>query len=928
MENKWKFGIRPKITIGYIIIIVCLFASVIILNNQIRSLQQERNFLLQYNNKVETLTNNVEKFVMDMQAGQRGFVITGNEIYLEPYYKAAGEWQIEFKELYQLMADKPDQQQKLQVVRETTDLWIEEAGENAIRLKRDNDDAAIQQFYANDRGREYMQSIRNQFNDFRESEREIAQVRAEELDKQNNNLTVGLFGLLLTVSIIAIVISSQVSKSIVRTINDVTQTIKKIASNNGDLKERIHVNTNDEINELANATNDLLDNLDGREWLQTNLAEIVTKYQGVASIEALAKVFMSEIAKMTNSSSGAFYVREIEDNRNHFIKNASFADNNFEKDIGRESFRIGQGLIGQCVQEKQTFIFNEIPEDYRYISTGLGEVPPRSIFIVPILFEGDVIAVMELATMSEYSKLQQDLVKQIVETFGLSINSVIGRMEIIRLLNESRAMTEELQVQSEELQTQSEELQMQTEELTQINEQLEEKTKDAETKNKELEKIRKELVEKAEQLTLHSNYKSEFLANMSHELRTPLNSILILSEMLAENDQGHLTDEDAEFANVIHSSGEDLLSLINDILDLSKVEAGKLEVLFEEVNLSELPQHMEHVFSPIAQKKNLEFHIFKEDDVIDLFFTDEKRFQQILKNLLSNAFKFTEEGSVALTIKQIENQLQTEEMRAISKDWLEVSITDTGIGIPADKHELIFETFQQADGATVRKFGGTGLGLSICKQFARLLGGWITLQSEEGVGSVFKLVIPSLPNGLILDKHLNIDYSEVAVSQASYEPSTAFVSDLAKLEVQKQTVIEKDEVLVSLHDHTNVFQNKNILIVDDDYRNIYALKTALEKRGVNILVAKDGIECLDILQDNTEIDIVLMDIMMPNMDGYEAMYRIRNDLQLKELPVIALTAKAMKNDRDKCLEAGASDYISKPLNLDQLFSVLRVWLVS
>lgn len=928
MENKWKFGIRPKITIGYIIIIVCLFASVIILNNQIRSLQQERNFLLQYNNKVETLTNNVEKFVMDMQAGQRGFVITGNEIYLEPYYKAAGEWQIEFKELYQLMADKPDQQQKLQVVRETTDLWIEEAGENAIRLKRDNDDAAIQQFYANDRGREYMQSIRNQFNDFRESEREIAQVRAEELDKQNNNLTVGLFGLLLTVSIIAIVISSQVSKSIVRTINDVTQTIKKIASNNGDLKERIHVNTNDEINELANATNDLLDNLDGREWLQTNLAEIVTKYQGVASIEALAKVFMSEIAKMTNSSSGAFYVREIEDNRNHFIKNASFADNNFEKDIGRESFRIGQGLIGQCVQEKQTFIFNEIPEDYRYISTGLGEVPPRSIFIVPILFEGDVIAVMELATMSEYSKLQQDLVKQIVETFGLSINSVIGRMEIIRLLNESRAMTEELQVQSEELQTQSEELQMQTEELTQINEQLEEKTKDAETKNKELEKIRKELVEKAEQLTLHSNYKSEFLANMSHELRTPLNSILILSEMLAENDQGHLTDEDAEFANVIHSSGEDLLSLINDILDLSKVEAGKLEVLFEEVNLSELPQHMEHVFSPIAQKKNLEFHIFKEDDVIDLFFTDEKRFQQILKNLLSNAFKFTEEGSVALTIKQIENQLQTEEMRAISKDWLEVSITDTGIGIPADKHELIFETFQQADGATVRKFGGTGLGLSICKQFARLLGGWITLQSEEGVGSVFKLVIPSLPNGLILDKHLNIDYSEVAVTQASYEPSTAFVSDLAKLEVQKQTVIEKDEVLVSLHDHTNVFQNKNILIVDDDYRNIYALKTALEKRGVNILVAKDGIECLDILQDNTEIDIVLMDIMMPNMDGYEAMYRIRNDLQLKELPVIALTAKAMKNDRDKCLEAGASDYISKPLNLDQLFSVLRVWLVS
>lgn len=929
MENKWKFGIRSKITIGYIIIIICLFASVIILNKQIGSLQQERNYLLQYNNKVETLTNNVEKYVMDMQAGQRGFVITGNEIYLEPYYKAAGEWKIEFEELYQLMEDKKNQQQKLQVVRETTELWIAEAGENAIRLKRDNNDAAIQQFYANDRGREYMQSIRNQFNDFRESEREIAQIRASELDSQNNRLTIGLFVLLLAVSSIAIIISSQVSKSIVRTINEVTQTIKKMASENGNLKERIHVNTKDEINGLAKATNELLDNLNGREWLQTNLAEIVTKYQGVASIDTLAKVFMSEIAKMTNSSYGALYIRETINHENHFIKKASFADTNSHIEIGRENFRLGQGLIGQCAQEKHSFLFNEIPKDYRYISTGLGEVPPRSIFIVPILFEGDVIAVMELATMYEYNKLQQDLVKQLVETFGLSINSVMGRMEIVRLLNDSRAMTEELQVQSEELQTQSEELQMQTEELTQVNEQLEEKTKDAETKNEELEKIRQELEKKAEQLTLHSNYKSEFLANMSHELRTPLNSILILSEILAENEQGRLTDEDTEFANVIHSSGKDLLALINDILDLSKVEAGKFEVLFEEVNLSELPVHMEHTFLPVAQKKNLEFHIFKAEDVKDLFYTDEKRFQQILKNLLSNAFKFTNQGSVALTIKQIDSQLQTEEMSAISKDWLEVSITDTGIGIPIDKHELIFETFQQADGATVRKYGGTGLGLSICKEFAKLLGGWITLQSEEGVGSIFKLIVPSLPNGLILDQHLNIGYSEVAATQVSLEPFTDYGADFANpVEIQKQKIIQKDEMPFSLSGDGDVFQGKNVLIVDDDYRNIYALKTSLERRGMNILVAKDGIECLDVLQGSAEIDIVLMDIMMPNMDGYEAMSRIRNDLQFKELPIIALTAKAMKNDRDKCLEAGASDYISKPLNLDQLFSVLRVWLVS
>ncbi|QEY22147.1 response regulator [Psychrobacillus sp. AK 1817] len=936
MEDKFKFGIRSKITVGYIIIILCLFASVIILNSQIRSLQQERNDLIKYNTEVETFTNNVEKYVMDMQAGQRGFVITGNDSYLEPYYKAAEEWQVEFDQLFDLLEDKPKQQEKLVEVKGTIDLWIAEAGERAIDFKRQNNEQGIQQFYANDRGREYMQSIRSQFNDFREYERNDAQTRAQELDDRNNMLTIGLFGLLVIVSAIAIAMASQVSKSIVRTVKDVTETIKKIASENGDRKERIHVTTNDEIKDLAIATNELLDNLDDREWLQTSLAEIVTKYQGVGSIDKLASVFMSEISKMTNSSYGAFYVRETNNQEVHFIKKAAFADSNSQNEIGRESFRLGQGLIGQCALEKNVFVFNEIPKDYRYISTGLGEVPPRSIFIVPILFEDEVIAVVELATMSEYSKLQQDLVTQIVETFGLSINSVMGRMEIVRLLNESRAMTEELQAQSEELQTQSEELQtqseelqMQTEELTQINEQLEERTKDAEAKSEELEKISLELEEKAEQLTIHSNYKSEFLANMSHELRTPLNSILILSEMLSENGKGNLSEDEAEFAKVIHSSGEDLLSLINDILDLSKVEAGKLEVLFEEVNLSELPVQMEHIFSPVAQKKNLDFRISKAENVPDIFFTDEKRFQQIIKNLLSNAIKFTEKGSVALTIKQLDSNLQTEQMLDISKEWIEISIADTGIGIPTDKHDLIFESFQQADGATVRKYGGTGLGLSICREFAKLLGGWITLQSQEGMGSTFTLVVPSLPKGPILEQ-IDLSFGEVASTQAKVEEiqEVREEQENSTLEEQEQKIKEQEEKFEALPEDANVFSNKNILIVDDDYRNIYALKTALERRGINILVAKDGLECLDIVQSNAEIDVVLMDIMMPNMDGYETMSKIRNEMNMTELPIIALTAKAMKNDRDKCLEAGASDYISKPLNLDQLFSVLRVWLAS
>ncbi len=715
MKNKYRFGIRSKITIGYVVIIICLLAAVLLLNNQIRSLQKERNNLIEYNTEVQTLTNTIEKLVMDMQAGQRGYIITGNETYLDPYYNAGREWETKYEELYQLLKAKPEQQEMLEEARETIETWISEAGERAIGLKRANDNEGIQAFYANDNGRQYMNTIRSQFEAFRKSEVELTQARADELDGENNALTLALFGLLVLVSVIAITLASQISNSIVKTISEVTKTIEKIASDNGDHKERIKVKTNDEIRELAYATNNLLDKMEDREWLQSSLAEIVTNYQGVSSLDALSNIFLSQVAKLTDSSYAAFYVNQPNSEEPLFVKKAAFADSSTENDIGRESFRLGQGLIGQSAKEKRVIMFKDIPTDYKFVSTALGQVPPASILIVPVLFEGEAIAVVELATLKEFNEIQQDLVKQIVETFGLSINSVMGRMEVVRLLSESRAMTEELQAQSEELQTQSEELQtqseelqMQTEELTQINEQLEERTRDAEAKSTELERIRQELEEKAEQLMLHSSYKSEFLANMSHELRTPLNSILILSEMLSENGKGRLTEEEAEFAKVIHSSGEDLLSLINDILDLSKVEAGKLEVLFEEVNLNELPHHMERTFLPIAHNKNLAFQVSKDKNVPDIFYTDEKRFQQILKNLLSNAFKFTEAGSVKLAIKQIAKNDLSEDMKDISKEWVQLSVIDTGIGIPEDKHEFIFESFQQADGATVRKYGGTG----------------------------------------------------------------------------------------------------------------------------------------------------------------------------------------------------------------------------
>lgn len=484
-------------------------------------------------------------------------------------------------------------------------------------------------------------------------------------------------------------------------------------------------------------------------------------------------------------------------------------------------------------------------------------------------------------------------------------------MEVVQLLNESRAMseelqaqTEELQTQSEELQTQSEELQAQTEELTNINEQLEERTREAEEKTAELEITKSDLERNAEELIQSSKYKSEFLANMSHELRTPLNSILILSEMLAENAKAENQEEDEEFARVINSSGKDLLNLINDILDLSKIEAGKLEMIYEEVNINELPLYLKQSFTHFSNDKDVVFNVVKEDDVADVIHTDHKRFQQILKNLLSNAFKFTEHGSVNV---HLYNPSLTKEQQRISEQWLAISVTDTGIGIPKEKHELIFESFQQADGATVRKYGGTGLGLSICKEFAQLLGGTITLDSTEGEGSTFTLYIPSLQTGL----PNNVEMPAESIFEV---PSVEETPDATQTDMP--AIVEE-----------NFFKNKRVLIVDDDERNIFALEKTLQQHGMIVDSVRNGRECLNFIEKDRHVDVILMDIMMPELDGYDTMQILREDMNI-ELPIIALTAKAMKSDREKCIAAGATDYISKPLNLEQLFSVLRVWLTT
>jgi signal transduction histidine kinase/ActR/RegA family two-component response regulator len=418
--------------------------------------------------------------------------------------------------------------------------------------------------------------------------------------------------------------------------------------------------------------------------------------------------------------------------------------------------------------------------------------------------------------------------------------------------------------------------------------ELEEKAKLLEVKNQEVELASRSLEEKAEQLSLISKYKSEFLANMSHELRTPLNSLLILSKTLADNRDKNLNLEQVKFASTVHSAGQDLLALINEILDLSKVEAGKMPVSPKAVPLKEVQDYIDQTFRPVAEHKGLEFVIETADNLPKAIYTDENRLHQILKNLLSNAFKFTDKGQVKMQM------LWDQDRKDIAgKGALVFRVTDTGIGIPAEKQKLIFEAFQQADGTTSRKYGGTGLGLTISRELARLLGGVIEVASHPGQGSTFVLVLP-------------LKYTGVDGGSPSSE-----IEENHSVKVLPQTAD---------------FTGRKILIVDDDVRNVFALSSVLKMRGMNVIFAENGRQGLKVLVENPDTDLVLMDTMMPEMDGIQATREIREIEQFKELPIISLTAKAMKGDREKCLAAGASDYVTKPVDEAYLLAVMYSWL--
>jgi signal transduction histidine kinase/CheY-like chemotaxis protein/HAMP domain-containing protein len=961
----------------------------------------------------------------------------------------------------------------------------------------------------------------------------------------------------------------------------------------GDLTRSIRVEAEGEVAALKDNINQMIANLrettlknSEQDWLKTNLAKFSRMLQGQKDLLTVARLILSELAPLVSANHGVFYSMDNSKDEPRLKLLASYAYR--ERKTVANEFRLGEGLVGQSALEKERILLTNVPADYIQINSGLGAAPPYNIVVLPVVFENEVKAVIELASFERFGATHQVFLDQLTESIGIVLNTIEANMRTEALLTQSQSLARELQSQQEELQQTNEELADKAQLLAEQNAEVE-------RKNSEVEQAKQELEEKAEQLALTSKYKSEFLANMSHELRTPLNSLLILSQQLAENPDGNLSSKQVEYARTIQSSGSDLLTLINDILDLSKIESGTVTVDLTELEFSDVQQYVERSFRYVAESKGLDFEVTLAPNLPKALLTDVTRLQQVLKNLVSNAIKFTEKGSVTLEIaRAASGWSHDQEMLNRAESVMAFSVKDTGIGISPEKQKLIFEAFQQADGTTSRRYGGTGLGLSISREIARLLGGEIRLVSSPGIGSTFTLFVPQnvpssarwpesngkatealangheqsaalaselaavqqmatdyrlpatndpgieddregigardqviliveddanfagvlldraratgfkgvvatnarlalelasdyKPHAITLDLHLpgdegwtvlehlkrNADTRHIPVHIITVEeqrergltqgalafltkPVTKEALDGAlgdlkrfiKRRVKKLLVVEDDEtqrksiieligngdvkttpvgtgaealaalkrerfdcmvldlglsdmtgfqlieelkkepklrelpivvytgkeltkkeetqlkrvaesiiikgvqsperlldetalylhrvaanlpvtqrqMLEQLHHPDAMLAGKKVLIVDDDIRNLFAMTSVLERFNMDVLTAENGKDALDILKRIRDIDVVLLDIMMPEMDGFNTLRAIRGINRLKSLPIIVVTAKAMKGDREKCLEAGASDYISKPLNPNDLLALIRKWL--
>ena len=641
---------------------------------------------------------------------------------------------------------------------------------------------------------------------------------------------------------------------------------------------------NDELGLALVSMTDILRNSSVKNkneiYFSEGVGEFSDNLTGMSDTVELAKKAITLACRYVKASSGVVYTYSKEEEELNLI--ASFAY--VSRDNLSNKFKLGDGIVGQVALEREAILLKNIKADEYMVESGTTTAKSKEVFAFPLIHEGELFGVVELLSFESFTKIQEDYLAKVASVFATALHTTSQNSQIKVLLEKSQEAFEELQTQSEELQESNVQMEEQQQQLTLQSHELQ-------VKNDTLAQAKLEIDQRADDLEKASKYKSEFLANMSHELRTPLNSIILLSKLLTQNQDDNLSDKDIEKSSVIHKAGHDLLLLINDILDLSKVESGKMELTYEDVVSSEIVDEMKGLFSAIGEEKGVELII--KDEFNSSFSTDKTKLSQVLKNLLSNSFKFTKEGSVLLSVKE-------------NKGELNIIVKDSGIGIPSDKIQTIFEAFKQVDGSISREFGGTGLGLSISKTIVELLNGRIAVESVFGKGTSFIVTLPLLKGSKVKAIH----------PEQIKEP---------KVVVQAQTtsILQNESADVA---YENELSEKNILIVDDDSRNIFTLTSTLESMDAEVFSAFNGQEALEVLEGEEKIDLILMDIMMPVMDGLVAIKSIKENDKFKDIPIIAITAKTMPEDKQKCLDAGANDYLAKPLEHSALVSMMKAWI--
>ncbi|QDD90854.1 response regulator [Pseudomonas oryzihabitans] len=1126
---------------------------------------------VEHTDRVISTANANFRLVVDLETGMRGYLLSGNNSFLQPYERALPDVEPQLDELKALVSDSAVQVRRLERIEAVHREWRDYAN-RVIEARRQGGD--FQTPLNDGQGKNRIDSIRRDYTDFIAYEE---QMRAERTETASR-MTVIFVAAFLIVSLLLSVIMAFFGR---RELMRLSATYTRLLDQQADHTE----------------------SLERQSWFRSGQNQLSEAVIGQAALAPLGQSILQFLARYLGAAAGALYVR-LDDGSLERVADYALDDEGRRR---RQRLAPGEGLAGQVVLEGRSLALDQLPADYLKVNSALGEREASAALIVPIENDGRVNGVVELGFLRALRPQDEELMTLIADSIGSSVEAARYRQRLQQVLAETQQLNEELQVQQEELRTANEELEEQSQalkesqvhleqqqaELEQTNEQLSEQAQELlqqrdvlDDRNNRLNEAQQLLEERARELERASQYKSEFLANMSHELRTPLNSSLILSKLLADNPAGNLSDEQVRYAESIYSAGNDLLTLINDILDISKVEAGMLEIRPEQVSMRRLVESLKTAFEPIAQNKGVAFVVELDARMPPAFFSDRQRVEQILKNLLSNAFKFTEHGQVTLRLSLDDGQPS-------------FAVSDTGIGIAPEQQELIFEAFRQADGAITRRYGGTGLGLSISRDLALLLGGTLTVTSQPGEGSTFTLRLPleyqeaaapSLPvtpvtapvaavpvatptpapvlattprppaappvteaaapvgsaftddrdswpypdrrvlviedevpfaqilfdlahelkysclvahraeegfaaaleyrpDAILLDmglpdhsgltvlerlkenpltRHIpvhvvsasdrietamhmgavgyaikpttrdelkeafgrleakfaagikrvllveddalqrdsiakligDVDVEITAVEMGSQalallrdEVYDCMVIDLKLPDMEGGELLERmasedicsfppvivytgrslsrdeeasllkysrsiiikgarsperllDEVTLFLHkieadmpidrqrmlesarSREKAFDGRTLLLVDDDVRNIFALTSALEQKGAKVEIARNGLEALEKLDNSDTIDLVLMDIMMPMMDGYEAMREIRKRPHMKKLPIIAITAKAMKDDQERCLAAGASDYLAKPIDLDRLFSLIRVWMPS